>query len=292
MVEPQWPLQPPAAGLDAAWAARLAQLPSLPQVVLDVLRALDSSDLSTLRCVALIEQDPALAASTLRLANSAFYGVSGRVANIDTAVRLMGLRAVAGLLAAVALRRALGTATCPGFDFAAYWQHAVATALAARALAPRFQQDGAQAFLTGLVHDIGHLAMATFEPDALGRALAYARQQVCSLVVAEQAVLGLTHHDLGGWMAERWCFPPDMVAAIRLHHRPTSSPDGPVPDLTALVHGADALTRSLARAASPLATALPSPLRRSLGMTEAELQALCDEVTRGAQALCEVLQVG
>lgn len=292
MAETPGQFPPPAAVLDPAWAARLAQLPSLPQVVLDVLRALDSSDLSTQRCVALIEQDPALAASTLRLANSAFYGVSGRVASIDTAVRMMGLRTVAGLLAAVALRRAMGTATCPGFDFAAYWQHAVATALAARALAPRFQQDSAQAFLTGLVHNIGHLAMATFEPEGLGRAMVYARQQVCSLAVAEQAVLGLTHHDLGGWMAERWCFPAVMVVAIRQHHRPTLQSDEPGHDLTALVRGADALARSLAWAASAQAAVLPTPLRRALGVNEAELQALCDEVTLGARALCEVLQVG
>ena len=78
---------------------KVAQLPQLPAAVSEVMRALNSEGLSANRCIELIECDQSLAARTLRLANSAFYGVPGRVSSIGDAVRMLGLRTVSGVLA-------------------------------------------------------------------------------------------------------------------------------------------------------------------------------------------------
>ena len=86
------------------FARRMTELPPLPAAVAEVLDALRHGPPSLERCVELIERDPALAARTLRLANSAFYGVSGRVASLSDAVHLLGRHTLSTLLTAATVK--------------------------------------------------------------------------------------------------------------------------------------------------------------------------------------------
>jgi putative nucleotidyltransferase with HDIG domain len=259
------PAQPPpaAAAVAAAPATaveppdlstltrRITALPPLPEAMSEVLLALNRSQLSANRSIELIEHDPALAARTLRLANSAFYGAPGRVASIGDAVRMLGLRTVAGVLAAVAVHNTVRIESCPGFRFQAYWQHAIATALAARELAPIAGRDADEAFLAGLVHDIGQLALAAFHPGHASASLALA--QVCDLPAeqAEQAVLGMAHPQVGALLAAHWHFPAPIVQAIAHHHAPEHAGAGQRVSLSGLVQVADALAHALDFSADP-----------------------------------------
>lgn len=241
---------------DAEVARRIHELPPLPQALAEALRVVRRDDLSTATCVRAIEQDAVLAAAVLRLANSPFYGACGRVSSVGDAVRLLGLRTVSGVVVAVSMRRTLAQWRDDDGRFQAYWRHAVATATAARELAPTAGADPDEAFLTGLLHDLGRLVMAVFSPGQARLALARARADDIDLREAETQLLGRRHDDVGAAVARHWQLPDAIVSAIALHHAPgAASAPGVIP-LEALIHVADAITHALDLVGDP-AEAVP-----------------------------------
>lgn len=268
-------------------------LPALPQAVREVMQALERDDISVDRCVHLIEQDPALAARTLRVANSAFYGMPGRVARIGDAVTLLGLRAVSGVLLAVSLGHQLDTSRCIGFSSRSAWRHGMATALAARLLAPRLALDADEAFVAGLLHDIGKLVLAAHFPQAGAQALALARSADVSDLEAEQATLGLDHARIGAELAAHWRFPPAVSQAVLHHHAPADSADDLVCRLAGVIQLANALAHALDLAGDPdeAVPTLDPALWQALSLPEDEALALLAQVEQGVEETCRALAV-
>lgn len=198
---------------------RLADLPPLPAALSELLLALRQGGLSLERCVALIERDPSLAARSLRLANSPFYGRAGRVGSVSGAVTLLGLRTVNQLLTAVTLQQAIRPDQCPGFDLGGFWRHAMNVAMVASAIGPRLELDPSEAFLAGLLHDIGALMLVVLAPEVV----AEVERRVAEGETPEQVereLLGTDHVEVGSAVARRWHFPAPIVEAIADHHRP------------------------------------------------------------------------
>lgn len=243
----------PGAALSAAAVAhRVRDLPALPAALTEALAALRSEQLNTDRLAQLIERDQALCGRTLRLANSAFYGLQGHVGTVHDALRLLGLRTVGSMMSAASLAGYANVARCPGFDFKVYWRHSLAVSMAAREIALACGHDGDQAAVTGLLHDVGQLAMAAYFPDAFAAALDLGRTADCEPLQSERSVLGLDHAQVGGMVAQHWRLPPAMVQAIQAHHEPPSRPlPGTATALIDVVHLADAVAHALDLAQDP-----------------------------------------
>lgn len=271
---------------------RVRDLPPLPQAVLEVLQVLRDDRLSSERCVRLIEQDPALAARTLRLANSAFYGAAGRVRRIGDAVSMLGLRTVSAALAAVSLAQAVPRGRCPHLAFDSYWRHAVATALAARRCAQHLGQDAEEAFLAGLVHDVGRLVLAAYFPEASAAVAARVAEQDCAVHEAEQALFGFDHGRVGAWLAQHWHFPDTIVAAIDRHHAPQPNPADGL-SLDGLIHVADAMAHGLdvSREASEVVPLVAPWAWSALALDEGALLALFQRVEQDLADTCEALHL-
>ena len=286
------PAATPAAlpGIDTL-TQRITALPPLPEAMTAVLLALNRAQLSANRSIELIGHDPALAARLLRLANSAFYGVPGRVASIGDAVRMLGLRTVSGVLAAASVHNAIRIESCPGFDFQAYWQHAIACALAARALAPLAGLDADEAFLAGLMHDIGQLALAAFYPSHASAALAHAQANDLPPEHAEQAVLGIAHPQVGALLATHWHFPAPVVRAIAHHHAPEPAGNGQRLSLSGLVQVADAVAHALNIAADPdeAVPVIDAAVWQALALPQADAVHIFVEVARGTREISALL---
>ncbi|WP_348755869.1 HDOD domain-containing protein [uncultured Aquincola sp.] len=284
-------LQPAAGGLGAeatadAFARRLAELPALPKAMAAVMRALGRDSVAAGDCIDAIEHEPGLAARLLRLANSPFYGVAGRVGSVGDAVRLLGLRPVASVVAAVSVQQMLLPLQPEGFDLALYRAHAVATATAARELAPLGRQDAEEAFVAGLLHDVGQLVMALFAPQAAAQARQLSQTQGLSLSQAEQQLLGSTHAAVGATIARHWHLPDTTAEAIARHHQPAGPDADGTASLSAIVHVADALTHLLhstptALAALPALPGLSHTAWGSLMADEATLPQLLGRVAEG-----------
>lgn len=265
--------------------AALRDLPPLPSVVLELVESLGHEELSATQYAAKISRDQALAAKTLRLANSSFYGRGRQVRSVAEAIGVLGLRTVRGVVTAAGLAGSFRRHA--GFDHDAFWRHSIGSALCSQALAGELgRDDGDLAFTVGLLHDIGRLALASAFAPAYAEVEQWRRDQDCPDGEAERAVLGIDHAEVGGLIARQWNFAPPIVDAIREHHAP---PDAAVVTLTGIAHMADAVAHALGLAGNadeavptlvlPVWTACrldDAACLRLFARTEAQFETVCE----------------
>lgn len=217
-------------------------LPPLPAVVVELMNNLDKEETGSRLLAEKIAQDQALTAKTLRLANSSFYGMQRKVATIQQAIAIVGFDSIHTLVTAAAVIGHFSEGGQSTFNFNAFWRHSIVTALCARALAHHLKVDQDQAFIAGLLHDIGRLALVSQAPQSYQKVIAYRASRDCSLIDAERAVLELDHAQVGRALAEHWKFPASIQKTIEDHHAPRKSETG---SLVPLVHVADAVAHAL-----------------------------------------------
>lgn len=221
--------------------ARIAELPVLPAGVSEVIAACDDPDITVGQISQRILQDQQLTASILKLANSAMYGLSRRVATITEAVVLLGFATIKSLAISSHTYRLLNR-SLPGYGLqrGEIWKHSIAVAMASRRIAVEVHLAPVEeAFIAGLLHDIGKTVLSSYMEDAFEEVSAIVQNERVPFSDAEMRVLGFDHAELGARIARLWNFPPDLVEAIRFHHAPASG--SLKPKLTYAVHLADCI---------------------------------------------------
>jgi len=192
-------------------------LPTLPTVLTKILQLVDGESSNGRDLIAVIERDQALTGKMLRLANSAFFGQSRRVATIPRAVVLLGFTTVRNLALGVKVWDALGAGVSrPRLQ--ELWAHGVAVAVATKSLTARLRAgDPDEAFTAGLLHDVGRLVLAMrFREHYWETAGGAGEADV--LDASESAAFGVDHAEVGAWILEAWSLPATIVDAVRLHH--------------------------------------------------------------------------
>lgn len=196
---------------------RCTTLPSLPAVALRVLELCQQERLDLGEIAKVISSDPALAAKLVRTANSPIFALRREVTTISYAVSLLGINAVRTLVLSFSLNKACRTDKTGGLE--TYWRRSVLTALAARQICqgPMFGLRE-EAFLCGLLQDIGMLAMA----NALGKSytdiLKKSGGDHDALIKRERANFGGDHAEVGAWLLERWRVPSTLVGVVGASH--------------------------------------------------------------------------
>ncbi len=267
--------------------AALRDLPPLPSVVLELVESLGHEELSAAQYAAKISRDQALAAKTLRLANSSFYGRGRQVRSVAEAIGVLGLRTVRGVVTAVGMAGSFRRH--PDFDHDAFWRHSIASALCAQALAGELQRDDADlAFTVGLLHDIGRLALASAFAPAYAEAERWRRDKDCPASEAERAVLGIDHAEVGGLIARQWNFAPGIVDAIREHHAPPADAEL---TLMGIAHVADAIAHALGLAgdADEAVPTLVLPVWAACRLDDAACMRLFAHTEAQFETVCEAL---
>jgi len=198
---------------------RVSSLPSLPTTIVSLGQAVADERCTVDRILGILAKDPPLSASMLRLANSALYQGDRPVSELRSAVLRLGFDAVLNLGRTAAIIRTFRTATT--FDPILLWQHCVAVAITAKGIC-RLQRKNhlaETAFLAGLLHDIGKIALDRCFTEDYGPVVAAIRAGGDGLE-AEQEILGITHARVGALVALQWNFDETLVAVIRDHHDP------------------------------------------------------------------------
>lgn len=198
------------------------EVPTLPAIVMQALRVMQDARSDARAVERVIVRDPAISAKILRVANSAFFGFSRRVGTIADAVRVLGFTNVQGMLISVGAFDAFRTERLNLIEF---WKHSIATATAARFLSVRVGCSGDEAFMAGILHDIGKLIFAVQAETAYQRVLELRRGSAMSSLDAERTLFEFTHPEVGEMVAERWDLPARYVAAIAHHHDPAAAGD-------------------------------------------------------------------
>jgi putative nucleotidyltransferase with HDIG domain len=192
-------------------------LPTIPTVLAKILQLADAENVSGKELIAVIEHDQSLTGKMLRLANSAFFGQSRRVATIPRAIVLLGFSTVRNLALGVKVWDTLGTGIARN-RLDELWVHAVAVGVAAKALTARLRAgDPDEAFTAGVLHDVGRLILAMRFREEYWRIVGSAGEAE-AIERKEAANLGIDHAEVGGWVLEAWSLPPTIVEAVRSHH--------------------------------------------------------------------------
>ncbi|WP_034298563.1 HDOD domain-containing protein [Herbaspirillum sp. RV1423] len=206
------------------------QLPSLPNIVIELINALDNSDVDTNTLAQKISHDQALTAKVLGLANSSFYGMQSKVGSIPHAVAVLGFNSVRSLVTAAAVVETFSAGKSQGLDYAEFWKHSIATALAAKAIAKCLGLNQDSAFIAGLLHNIGRLVLATYSPMRYQEVLSWRSVHDGDLIAAEVHILGIDHKTAGRAVLQHWKFPSSIVDTLNAasetnpheHHRAAS----------------------------------------------------------------------
>jgi HD-like signal output (HDOD) protein len=191
-------------------------LPSLSASVARIVQLLNDPDSSLGDVGKVISNDPAIALKTLRLANSASYGLRERVTSVEHAVTLLGTRVIQNLVLTATVFDTLSSGANLLF------QHSVGVGLAARSIlrarVSGLSLDPEEAFVYGLLHDIGKIILEDYLSDELVRAEELSRARGVPAHVAEEELIGADHAEIGGRLAMNWRLPDTIAGAILGHH--------------------------------------------------------------------------
>lgn len=201
-------------------ASKISGLPTLPTVISKLIELVDSPKTDTRILAKLIYNDQSLTARILKIANSAYYGFSREISTVDTAIVVMGFNAVKEMGLSLSVYDAFkNIGSVKDFDVNRYWEHSVATGMAAKILARRaYLPETGELFVAGLLHDIGKMVLIQYLPDDFRKVVDYMREKECTYVEAERALIGVTHAQIGALIASRWRLPDRIVSCIRNHH--------------------------------------------------------------------------
>lgn len=218
-------------------------IPTLSAVVAEMTEAIRDPRVDASRVGQIISRDQALSAKTLRLVNSAFYGFPRKINNITRAIIVMGFNKVRNLALTASVLDGFKSRD-RDFDYSGLWKHSLGTAIAAEVLARNLKSSETEdAFVTGLLHDIGKLVMALHAKEAFARIRDHVAKNDVLMLNAEMELYEIDHGLVGAWLADEWKFPPKLTRAIRLHHNPDAARE--YQEIIYITHVSDILCRAL-----------------------------------------------
>jgi len=201
----------------------LGSLPALPRLYWDLVKEIENADSSAASVAAIIEQDVAMTARLLQLANCAFFAGGRRVRSVRDAVALLGLLPIRSMVLSVQVFRAMGAICAPaGFSLEVIQQYSMRVAQLASSML-RDAEARKNAFSAGMLHDIGRLVIAVSMPESCTALGAQAAATGRPLHEVETEVLGCSHAEIGAQMLSIWGLPIPIVEAVAYHHSPRRS---------------------------------------------------------------------
>ncbi len=224
---------------------KTTDLPTIPQAALKVIHLTELGTTNAQIVAQTIAQDQALSMRVLRLANSAYFGMSRQIGELREAVVVLGMKSVRQL-ATVAATFPWMSKPLKGYALGPkqLWNHSFGMAVGAQLVAKRARlpQDET-VFTAGLLGDMGKTALSVWLESKLGGMLKYASDENVSFDEAERAVLGYDHCEVGRYLADNWNLPLTISDAIRYHHSPNQADDNQV--VVDCVHIGNYLTMAL-----------------------------------------------
>jgi putative nucleotidyltransferase with HDIG domain len=223
------------------YVQKITKLPTIPIIAQEILNLVDNDLISVSKLEKIVENDPAISAKILSVANSAFFGLKEPTSTLSNAIMRVGFSSVRNIALGISLMTVLGDEKKKKvFDYQRIFNHSVSVGFVASLLCKHLKLDIAEEVLMhGMLHDIGYLVLNRYFFESYLKVL-NTFEQGNSILEAEKTVLDFTHAEIGNWLAEKWKLPAAILDTTIYHHTPSLAKNNF--KLVAITHIADYLT--------------------------------------------------
>ena len=238
--------------------SQMESLPTLPALYKEIMEELQSKDPSINKIGAIISKDVAMTAKILQLVNSAFFGIPRRISTPADACSLLGIETIEALVLSIQIFSQLRGGKFFEYYTEKVYHHSIATGLIARALAQKESKDKSvwdDAFMSGLLHDVGKLVFVSCFPEDYREVLQIVEKENSPLREVEKSIFGTMHAEVGAFLMGLWGISDRIVETLAFHHNPGRCPALGFSPLVA-VHAANALHHELVEGSSGKAAGL------------------------------------
>lgn len=226
---------------------RIEDLPPLPLITNKIVSLANDEESDIGELAKVLSSDQALSAKVLKIVNSPLYGVSSAINSISHAVILLGFKGIRDLtLGLSSVEMFNESEKNPLLPKERFWEHSLGCAICSRLIADRIGHTlPEEAFVGGLLHDIGRMVFSQFLSISFSAALIGARMTRRPLVQIESEEIGISHTLLGQLLLRKWHIPSTIAEAVAAHHSPSVEHGGNLSqlDISVIIMLADSLTR-------------------------------------------------
>jgi len=203
----------------------IKDLPPMPQVVIKIQHLISNLNSDTKQLAEVIESDQSIAAKVLKMANSAFYGMSGKISSIHQASLLLGYRTLGEIVTMAGASRLLsGKMPGYGYDPQELWKHSLSVAFSSKLIAEMKRSSLIyEAHTAGLIHDVGKIVLDRYILENKRDIADYMSREEKTFLDAERYFFGFDHAGIASEICRSWHIPETITLAIRCHHQPSTS---------------------------------------------------------------------
>lgn len=271
----------------------MGNLPPMPQVVFKAQDILANPNSSIKDLVKIIATDQAITTRVLKLANSTYYGLSGKVSSIGHASVLLGGKILGEVIMMAGSMNLLGKELKGyGLDSEDLWQHSLAVGIGSRLIAvKKFPELANDAFTGGIIHDTGKIMLDKFILEKKEEFDVFLADGEQNFLDAETEILGLDHSEIGAEVCQNWGVPTSLTNAIRYHHSPSRFKES---ELAYVVHMADyiAATSRVGEESNGIPSQMDDKAMVFLSLVEEDLEEIKGAVEQSVESLTQKMQTG
>ena len=223
----------------------IGDLPATPVIISSLMNL--TSDLNTdiNKITRALMSDQSLTAKVLKLSNSSFYGRAKEVKTLKESIVLLGFKTLRSLVVATSTHSLYNSS---GGEFHnKLWEHTLGAAISARLIAKKIRHPLVEeAFIAGLLHDIGKLVFLQKKPQEYIEIIIKTEMAQGQFIVFEEEKFEFNHTDIGLLLLHKWSFPKELSNAVFEHHDPIEVGDNEKPPpLSFVIHLANLMSKRL-----------------------------------------------
>ena len=200
-------------------------LPAMPEIAQDIMKLRVDPSADAVKLAQIVSRDPSLAMQVISWASSPYYGYQGKVDSVETAIaRVLGFELVMNLALGISIGKSLKVPMDGPLGVREFWKQAIYSANLAeklcRAMPVKQRPERGLIYLSGLLHNFGHLLLGHIFPPQfkLVNATVEANPYI-AIEDIEFYILGVTHEEIGAWLMHNWHMPDELTVAVHRHHQ-------------------------------------------------------------------------
>jgi len=270
---------------------QMKDLPPMPQIVIKARECMGDPNAGINDLVKLFEKDQSIVVKVLQLGNSAYYGMSGKIATVKHAAVVLGLKTLGEIITMAGVSNLMGRELKGyGFDSGDLWRHSLAVGFGAQFLADRIKPSlSNDAFVAGLIHDAGKMVLDEYVLERRDEIATFMAAGDHTYLDAEKNLLGLDHAEIAGNICKKWILPDSITQGIRWHHHPARDTGN---EMALFLHVADYFAKmsGMGTSINDFSYQMEADAFESLGFQEDELDYLLVDVMESVQTIAAEFQ--